>query len=151
MASNIEYFETAQFEGWISHQQLGRINTEKLLKRNVLFMYVNGRPVDFLQSLYRGIEELLRQWNSFGKFLCILKITTQSIDITSTPDKRYLFMKEEHKLVDAVIKSINGLMEGWYHRPKEIEHTLLFQSQAKGQDTKKSQQAIPTQKAPSEP
>jgi len=109
----------------VSRQQLGRINSDKLLKRNVLYMYVNNRPVDFLQTLYRGLEDLFKQWSSFGRFLCIVKLKIEGVDISSTPDKRHLFMKEEPRMVDAVLKKINGLMEGWHHRPKEVDRNLF--------------------------
>lgn len=131
IAEHIEYFEDPEFEGWVSRNQLGKINSEKLLKRNVLYMYVNDRPVDFLQTLYRGLEDMFKQWSSFGKFLCIVKLKTQGADISSTPDKRHLFTKEEARLVQAVLKKINGLMEGWYHRPKECDPSLLLRASMK--------------------
>jgi DNA mismatch repair ATPase MutL len=85
-------------------------------------MYVNGRPVDFLQSLYKGLEELFRQWSSFGKYVCILnlKLPFETADISSTPDKRHLFMKEEGRLVDAIVKHINGKMQTRNSKPKDV-------------------------------
>lgn len=123
----------------MSKQQLGKINSEKFLKRNVLYMYVNNRPVDFLQSLYKGLEDLFKQWNSFGRFLCIIKLRTQTVDISSTPDKRYLFSKEEPRIVEAVLRKINTLMEGWYHRPKEVSINLLTRPSVNSQQDKKSE------------
>ena len=122
----------------MSKQQLGKINSEKFLKRNVLYMYVNNRPVDFLQSLYKGLEDLFKQWNSFGRFLCIIKLHTQTGYISSAPDKRDLFLKEEPRIVEAVFRKINTLMEGWYHRPKEVSN-LLTRPSVNSQQDKKSE------------
>jgi DNA mismatch repair ATPase MutL len=95
IAECLEWVEDRNVEGWVSRQLLGKGNTQTVIKRNMLFMYLNGRPVDFMRGLQKAIEELYKEWNSFNKYLVIIniKLPSNSADISSTPDKRHLFTK----------------------------------------------------------
>lgn len=60
VADALEYIEGVHFEGWVSKQLLGKSNTQTIIKRNLLYMYINKRPVDFFRSLSKAIEALYK-------------------------------------------------------------------------------------------
>ena len=77
------------------------------------FCYVNNRPID-LPKVVKVANEVYRTYNPSQYPIVVLKleIPTNRFDVNVTPDKRKVFLHEEHTLVEALRNGLNGAYGG---------------------------------------
>ncbi len=60
------------------------------MKKNLFYLYLNGRPINPLKYLVKMMNEIYKQYNPNGKYFFILnfKLPNEILDFNLSPDKR---------------------------------------------------------------
>lgn len=95
-------------EGYVSDCNHGSGRSSK----DRQFFYINSRPCES-KTLLKFINEIYRKFNAQQYPFIFLNIhmNKEDVDINVTPDKRQLFIADEHVLKQAVLKSLTETYE----------------------------------------
>ncbi len=79
----------------------GSKNDTKWMKKNLCFVYLNGRPINPLKSLIKIFNEIYKKYNPNGKYFFLLNLCLDNsyIDFNVSPDKREVFISHENLLI----------------------------------------------------
>lgn len=91
----------------------GSMKPEEWLKRKVVYLYCNRRPINFLESITSILDEVYKEYNSSSKYVCILnlKFDDNEFDVNVSPDKRQIYWANEQQALKVLRTQIQGITE----------------------------------------
>ncbi|KAI8086554.1 mismatch repair endonuclease PMS2 [Halteromyces radiatus] len=94
--------------GFISKPQFGHGRQ----KSDRQYFYINGRPCH-LPRMTKAFNELYRNFisNQYPFVVANFKIPTDSYDVNVTPDKRTIFLHQEHQLAEIIMYELGKQLE----------------------------------------
>jgi len=115
--------ETFQIKGFLMKNINSGSGKENLwLKKNMVYFYLNKRPIDPPKRFLYVLGEIYRQYNSNSKFIAILnfELKNEDVDYNLSPDKREIYLQNEKNLVQLFKNQINSFHEKLHSFQKSI-------------------------------
>ena len=113
ITENLEYFqcnnEEVKINGYILKNIIsGSLKVNSWLQKNILYFYLNKRPINPVKKIVNILNEVYKEFNSNTKIIAILEIfiDNKKLDFNVSKDKREIIFQEEKKIMDFFKESL---------------------------------------------
>ena len=123
--------ETFTIKGFLMKNINSGSGKENLwLKKNLLYFYLNRRPINPPKKFQNVLAEIYKQYNSNSKFIAILnfELNNEDVDYNLSPDKREIYLQNEKNLVETFKNEVNSFHEKLHSFHKSLEEVPKTQS-----------------------